>query len=347
MNETDRTIPGGLSRRSVLIGAAAGAGALALGSSVLAPPASAATFVKGADISWMPQMEANGYYWLNKSGQRQDLFTILKSYGITAISLRTWVNPSNSPTDGHCNIQETAKMAQRCRDAGLDVMLGFHYGDTWNSVGKQNPPRAWASMNYNQMRDALRSYVDASLKVLKNAGVTPAWVKNGNETNKGICGAVGSVSRGSQMTGLFNAAYDVSKQIFPTTPVLVHLAQPQKLDSVRTFFNAYRGNGGKWDITGLSSYAQGSNVPVILGAMKTIQSSYGKPIMQVEYGGPIGNANQVRDSLRQLITGLKGMGGLGTFFWEPEGYSPFTGYNMTAWGSNRRPTAAMDGFLNV
>ena len=37
----------------------------------------------------------------------------------------------------------------------------------------------------------------------------------------------------------------------------------------------------------------------------------------------------------------------GTFFWEPEGHSPFTGYNMTAWGSNRRPTAAMNGFLNV
>ncbi|SMC48536.1 hypothetical protein [Lentzea albidocapillata] len=34
-------------------------------------------------------MEANGYYWLNKSGQRQDLFTILKSYAITAISVRT------------------------------------------------------------------------------------------------------------------------------------------------------------------------------------------------------------------------------------------------------------------
>jgi len=110
----------GISRRSLMIGAAAGAGALALGT---APQASAATFVKGADISWMPQMEANGYYWLNKSGVRQDLFTILKSYGLTAISLRTWVNPSNSPTDGHCSIQETVKMAQRCRDAGLQVLL--------------------------------------------------------------------------------------------------------------------------------------------------------------------------------------------------------------------------------
>ena len=334
----------GISRRSLMIGAAAGAGALALGT---APAASAATYVKGADISWMPQMEANGYYWLNKSGQRQDLFTILKGYGLTAVSLRTWVNPSNSPTDGHCGIQETVKMAQRCRDAGMQVLLGFHFGDTWNSVGVQKPPKAWANMSYTQMRDALRKYVDDSLKLLKAGGVTPGWVKIGNEQNSGICSPVGSVSKPSQMTGLLNAAYDVSKQVFPTTPVMVHLAQPQKMDSIQRFFNAYRGNGGKWDVTALSSYAQGSNVAPVLGSMRTIQSTYGKPVMHVEYGGPVGKANQVRDGLRQFITGTKGFGGLGTFFWEPAGYSPFTGYDMTAWTSNRRPTAAMDGFLNV
>ncbi|MEU4446994.1 hypothetical protein AB0K14_07975 [Actinosynnema sp. NPDC050801] len=59
-------------------------------------------------------------------------------------------------------------------------------------------------------------------------------------------------------------------------------------------------------------------------------------------------ANQVRDGLRQFITGQKGFGGLGTFFWEPEGYSPFTGYAGTARDpGTRRPNAAMDGFLNV
>jgi arabinogalactan endo-1,4-beta-galactosidase len=335
-----------MSRRSLLAGAVAGAGAFALGAVNVPPAAAAATFVKGADISWMPQMEAHGYYWNNKSGQRQDLFTILKGYGINAISLRTWVNPSTSPTDGHCSIQETAQMAARCRDAGLQVLLGFHFGDTWNSVGVQNPPRAWANLSYSQMLSALRSYVSSSLEVLKSAGVTPGWVKIGNEQNSGICHPVGSVSRPGQMTGLLNAAYDASKQIFPTTPVMIHLAQPQKLDSIRNFMNAYRGNGGKWDITGLSSYAAGSNVSTVLNSMRTIQSSYGKPIMQVEFGGPVSKETQTRDALRQFVSGIKGFGGLGAFYWEPEGYSPFTGYNMTAWNSSsRRPTAALDGFL--
>ncbi len=344
----EKSTPTGIPRRSVLLGAVAGAGALAFGGGALASSADAATYVKGADISWMPQMEANGYYWNNSSGQRQDLFTILKGYGISAVSLRTWVNPSSSPTDGHCGIEETAQMAARCRDAGLQVLLGFHFGDTWNSAGVQNPPAAWASMSYAQMLDAMYNYVYHSLNVIKYYGVTPGWVKIGNESNSGICHPVGTVSKPAQMTGLLNAAYDMSKQVFPNTPVLVHLAQPQNLSSIQNFLNAYKNNGGRWDITGLSSYAQGGNVSGVLTNMATIQSSYGKPVMQVEYGGPVNKPTQVRDSLRQFITGLKGFGGLGTFYWEPEGYSPFTSYGSTAWDSStRRPTAGMDGFLNV
>ncbi|MGO4424829.1 glycosyl hydrolase 53 family protein, partial [Streptomyces sp. MCAF7] len=267
--------------------------------------AQAAAFVRGADISWMPQMEAQGYYWNNSAGVRQDLFTILKGYGITAVSLRTWVNPSSDPANGHCSIEETAQLAQRAKNAGMQVLIGFHFGDTWNSAGVQNPPAAWAAMDYSQMLDAMYDYVYHSCNVIKYYGVTPAWVKIGNESNSGICKPVGSLSRPAQMTGLLNAAYDMSKKVFPNTPVLVHLAQPQNLSGVQNFLNAYRDNGGKWDITGLSSYAQGGNVPGVLANMQTIQSGYGKPVMQVEYGGPVGKPTQVRDSLRAFITGLQ------------------------------------------
>ncbi|MDH6629166.1 arabinogalactan endo-1,4-beta-galactosidase [Streptomyces sp. LBL] len=338
--------PAGVRRRTVLLGAAAGAGAVALGTGIAPAQAQAAPFVRGADISWMPQMEARGYYWTNSAGVRQDLFTILKGYGITAVSLRSWVNPSSDPANGHCSVEETAQLAQRAKNAGLQVLIGFHFGDTWNSAGVQNPPAAWAGLDYGGMRDAMFDYVYHSCNVIKYYGVTPAWVKIGNETNSGICKPVGSLSRPAQMTGLLNAAYDMSKQVFPSTPVLVHLAQPQNLSGVENFLDAYRDNGGKWDVTGLSSYAQGGNVPGVLANMQTIQSRYGKPVMQVEYGGPVGKPTQVRDSLRAFVTGLQSFGGLGTFFWEPEGYPSFNSYNSSAWDeSTRRPTAALDGFL--
>ncbi|MFC7535390.1 glycosyl hydrolase 53 family protein [Actinoplanes sp. GCM10030250] len=338
---------GGLRRRSVLAGAAVGTGALALGTTVMRGQAdAAAAFVKGADVSWLPQMEAQGYTWKDKNGVQRDLLSILKDYGITAVSLRTWVNPSSDPANGHCNIQETAAMAKRVQAAGMQLLLGFHFGDTWNSAGVQNPPKAWASMTYAQMLTAMNDYVYNSLNVIKSAGVTPAWVKIGNEQNSGICKPTGSLSKPAQMAGLLNAAYAQSKKVFPSAPVLVHLASPQKLEGVTNFLNAYKANGGKWDITGLSSYGQGGNVPGILANMKTIQTTYGKPIMHVEYGGPNNKPTQVRDSLKAFVTGIKAFGGLGSFFWEPEGYAPFTTYGSTAWdATTRRPTAALDGFL--
>ncbi len=338
--------PAGVRRRTVLLGAAAGAGALALGAGIAPTRAQAAGFIRGADISWAPQMEANGYIWRDSSGTQRDLFTILKGYGISAISLRTWVNPSSDPANGHCSIEETAAMAARCKDAGMQVLIGLHFGDTWNSVGVQNPPAAWAGMSYSDMLQAMYDYVYHAMNVIKYNDVTPTWVAIGNETNSGICKPTGSISNPPQMTGLLMAAYDMVKQVFPSTAVLLHLAQPQKLDSIQNFLNAYQANGGKWDITGLSSYAQGGNVPGVLANMETIQSSYGKPVMQVEYGGPLDKPTQVRDSLKAFVTGLTGFGGLGTFYWEPEGYSPFTSYGSSAWDpSTKSPTAALDGFL--
>jgi arabinogalactan endo-1,4-beta-galactosidase len=338
--------PPGVQRRTVLLGAAAATGAATLGLATTAAPAQAASFIRGADISWMPQMEANGYYWLDKNGVRRDLFTILKQYGISAVRLRTFVNPSSSPTDGHCSLDECAALAVRCKNAGFQILIDLMFGDTWNSVGTQTPPAAWASLSYADMRQAMYDYVYHAMNVLKYNSVTPAWVQIGNEINSGICRPTGGVGKPAQMTGLLMAAHDMVKQVFPSTAVVIHLAQPQNLASIQTMLNAYVANGGQWDVTGLSSYAQGGNVAGVLTNMQAIQSQYGKPVMQVEYGGPVTKPAQVRDSLKAFVAGVQGFGGLGTFYWEPEGYSPFTSYGSVAWdAATRMPTAALDGFL--
>lgn len=348
MNVDDFFPRPGVSRRSLLIGATAGMGAVALGASWASEARAAAAYIKGADVSWVPQMEAQGFSWNDKNGVKRDILSILKGYGMTAVRLRTWVDPSDSPTDGHCSIAETADMALRCQDAGLRVMISYHFGDTWNSVGTQKPPKAWASMTYAQMKTAMADYVASSTRVLKNRGVTPTWFALGNETNKGICGSVGSVSRPAQMTGLIMTAYDGVKAAFPNALTVLHLAQPQKLASIQAFLNGYRDNGGKWDITGLSSYAQGGNVAGVLANMKTVMDSYAHPMMHVEAGGPVAKPAATKASLIEMMTGLKAMGALGSLYWEPQGYAPFTDYDMTAWdGATRQPTIALDAFNEV
>ena len=337
-----------LSRRTLLRLGAVGLAAVGTGATLLTTSSHAAsTFYKGADISWLPQMEAHGYIFKNTKGVQQDLLTILKGYGINAIRLRTWVNPSNDPLSGHCSQSETIAMALRCKKAGMAVDIDFHFGDTWNSVGAQHPPAAWANLSYSQMLTAMHNYVLGFMNASKAKGFTPDWVQIGNEENSGICLPTGSLSRHpDQMTGLLNTAHDQVKAVFPSTPVIIHLAQPQKLASIENFLDAYKAHGGKWDITGFSSYGHGSAIPGILANMQTTMNRYGKPIMQVEYGGKVTNPTGTANDLRTLITGQKKFGGLGVFYWEPEGYSPFTSYTLGAWDSTtRRPTTALNGFV--
>ncbi|MEX3106311.1 MULTISPECIES: glycosyl hydrolase 53 family protein [unclassified Streptomyces] len=344
-------VAGRISRRTLLRATTATAGAIATAAAFaeLQTPAEAAEgFVNGADISWAPQMEARGFSWKNASGQTQDLLTILKGYGITAVRLRTFVNPSSSPTDGHCSINEVAAFAKRVKAAGMSVMLDYMFGDTWNSVGVQNPPAAWRNMGYSQMRTALGAYVNQTMTVMKNNGVLPTWVQIGNEINSGICRPVGSVSNGAQMTGLLNAAYDQVKAVSPNSTVCIHLAQPQKYDVMTTFFSRFAANGGKWDMSVFSSYGSADVAPGIVANMKKISAQYGKPFLQSEFGGRADRVSATQASLIAYIRALKANGGQGIFYWEPECMSPFTGYAMGAWDSaTGRPTAIMNGFTQA
>ncbi len=354
MNDKPGVAPARLSRRDVLLGAAAvGAGALVLGSGgvsqalAAAAPAQprATTFFKGADVSWAPQMEAHGYSWKNASGQTQDLLTILKGYGINAIRLRTFVNPSSDPANGHCAINEVAAYAKKVKAAGMDILLDYMFGDTWNSVGVQNPPAAWRNMSYSQMVSAMNSYVEQTMNVMKSNDVLPTWVQIGNEINSGICHPVGSVSNGAQLTGLLNAAYNQVKSVSPTSTVCIHLAQPQKYASMQTFYDAYAGHGGKWDMCVFSSYGSASLAPSIVGNMQKISAAYNKPFMQCEFGGPVSKASSTESALEAYIKAIKSAGGQGIFYWEPECMSPFTGYDMGAWNSStHEPTVIMNGF---
>ena len=49
------------------------------------------TFAKGADVSWVSEMEYDGKTFKTKKGEQADIFTSLESCGINAIRLRVWV----------------------------------------------------------------------------------------------------------------------------------------------------------------------------------------------------------------------------------------------------------------
>ena len=53
--------------------------------------ATTSNFVKGADVGWLPQMEATGYQFLDQDGIPKDGLQLLKDRGMNTVRLRVWV----------------------------------------------------------------------------------------------------------------------------------------------------------------------------------------------------------------------------------------------------------------
>ena len=61
----------------------------------------ATDFAKGADISWVTEMEHKGMKFYNTSGVETDCFQLMKDLGLNAVRLRVWFNPKEH--DNWCN----------------------------------------------------------------------------------------------------------------------------------------------------------------------------------------------------------------------------------------------------
>lgn len=86
------------------------------------PPVTNNEFAKGADVSWLTEMEAAGRKFYNSAGTEQDCMQILKDLGMNSIRLRVWVNPSN----GWCNTTDVVAKALRAKALGMKIMIDFH-----------------------------------------------------------------------------------------------------------------------------------------------------------------------------------------------------------------------------
>ncbi|HOK50179.1 MAG TPA: glycosyl hydrolase 53 family protein, partial [Sedimentibacter sp.] len=254
-------------------------------------PVAAANFAKGADVSWLSQMEEHGYKFYDDNGVAKDCLQILKEHGIDSIRLRVWVNPSNDPYSGHCSKEETVRMAKRCADMGFRIMIDFHYSDSWADPGKQYKPAAWNNHDINQLKADVYNHTYDVLSALKSNGVKPEWVQVGNETNDGMLWEEGRASKNMKNFALLiNSGYDAVKAVFSDAKVIVHISNGHNNSLFRWIFDGLRSNGAKFDVIGMSLYPEVDNWSSMsnqcLSNMNDMVSRYGKEIMICEVGMP-------------------------------------------------------------
>ncbi|MBC6988075.1 glycosyl hydrolase 53 family protein [Hymenobacter sp. BT491] len=305
-------------------------------------------FAKGADVSWITQMEAAGYKFYDANGVQQDCFQILKDHGINAIRLRVWVNPA----DGWCGKNDVVAKAIRAKNLGFRLMIDFHYSDSWADPGKQTKPAAWQNFTFAQLKTAVYDHTADVLTALKTNGITPEWVQVGNETNDGMLWPEGRASTNmANFAALVSSGYDAVKAVSSTTKVIVHVSNGFDNGLFRYMFDGLKNNNAKYDVIGMSHYPTAANWPTlnsqIAANLNDMVTRYGKEVLICEVGMQYSAPQATQDMLTDLLKKTRAVSnakGLGVFYWEPEAYN-WQNYSLGAWNTNGRPTIALDAFL--
>ncbi len=315
-------------------------------------------FAKGADVSWITEMEQNGKKFYNANGKATECMALLRDLGMNSIRLRVWVNPEN----GWNGKNDVVAKAWRAQQLGMRLMIDFHYSDTWADPGKQGVPAAWKNYDFDQMKQAVADHTKDVLNALKERGVNVEWVQVGNETTDGMLwndedgdAALKVTGRASKNMANFaayiNAGYDAVKAIYPEAKVIVHLDKGNNLGQYTWMFDGLKQNGAKWDVIGMSLYPDWITdqtweqvSDACLSNIKTLSGKYNCDVIISEIG-MVWNSENAAPFLKKMVDGCKAISTCeGVFYWEPECNSGWNGYDKGAFDNSGKPTAALDAF---
>ena len=258
----------------------------------LALPGAGQVTWRGADISSLPKIEDHGGVYTD-GGEPGDLFAILADHGMNAIRLRLW----HTPAEGYCDLDDTLAMAQRAHAAGMDLLLDFHYSDTWADPGHQTKPAAWAAFPFVALVDSVRIRTRDVLLALRAQGTPPTIVQLGNEITPGLLwddgrvgGAFNTPEQWAQLAQLLSAAREGVTEAFAPHPgpqIMIHSDRGGDNGGCRWFFGNLINQGVDFDLIGLSYY------PWWHGSLEDLEANlddlavrYGKDLVVVETAYP-------------------------------------------------------------
>ncbi|NUO80119.1 glycosyl hydrolase 53 family protein [candidate division KSB1 bacterium] len=307
-------------------------------------------FIKGADVSFIPQIgDLGGVYKVNNIPQ--DPLKILKDHGFNVIRLKLWHTPAQS----YDNLEKILYMAKRIKQRDLKFLLDFHYSDTWADPGRQRKPAAWVSAPFETLKDSVYQYTKNVMQALCAQQTLPEMVQLGNEITSGMLwndGRVGGNFNTSQqwrnLGELLKAGIRGVRESCASgdsVRILIHLDRGGDNAACQWFFDNLISQNVAFDVIGLSYY------PWWHGTLSAVQANlndlalrYGKDLVIAETAYPwtlqwadnrgniVGNANQLHNGypatvegqsaflreLLKIVRNVRNQKGQGLIYWAPE-----------------------------
>ena len=321
-------------------------------------------FARGADVSWLTEMEASGRKFYDSKGKERECMELLRELGMNAIRLRVWVDPEN----GWCSKEDVIAKAWRAHNLGYRLMIDFHYSDEWADPGDQKKPVAWQNYSFDELKNAVSEHTKDVLSALKNLNIDVEWVQVGNETRYGMLWDDGKASSGNtaKFAQLVQSGYEAVKAVYPDAQVIIHLDKGNILKYYTDMFDGLESNGAKWDIIGMSLYPgkepqkndpNGVWQPIdengktweqqnddCIANMKALIEKYNTKVMMCEIGIPW-NYEEAEAFYTDFITKAKEVEGcLGVFAWEPQCYAGWNGYQKGMFNDEGYPMSSLNAF---
>ncbi len=328
-------------------------------------PAVKGQFAKGADISWVTEMEKDGVKFYGSDGSETECTALMQEIGMNSVRLRVWTDPEG----GWCGKEDVLVKARRAHALGMRIMIDFHYSDSWADPSKQVVPAAWKGYGAGELAEAVSAHTEEVLQLLKDNGIDVEWVQVGNEINSGMLHPLGDLTQGGYVQNFVrfaNAGHDAVKKIYPEAKVILHRSNGHETAGFDWFLNILKVQNVRYDIIGMSLYpvwwenggwtAWKPTVDACLSNIRSFTATYGRPVMICEVGMPVSEPQMSKDALSYILDETAKIEDChGVFYWEPQtdGRWKPSSYADLGWNAydkgafaDGRPTAALDPFKN-
>ena len=253
----------------------------------------------GGDISMLPRFVEQGAVYKDKDGNRVEPLAFCRQEGWNTMRVRLFVDPSKA-SQAHQKqgaIQDLAYVIALSKDikaAGLQLMLDFHYSDTWTDPGQHSTPSAWSTQDVSTLTSTLYTYTRDCLQQLVAAGATPDFIQPGNEITYGMLWPTGHIwpAGGGQdggtwdtFVGYLKSGIRACREVCPKAQIVIQ-TEMSRSDNVTNFYNTMKPYNVDYDIIGISYYPDfHGSIATLNATLSTLESQHAdKKIMIVETG---------------------------------------------------------------
>ena len=198
-------------------------------------------FIKGMDLSTLLELERLGAVYYD-NGEEMDILDIMKRYDVDTIRLRIWNHPWSETGEsygaGENDVPTTLAIAKKVTEAGLGVLLNFHYSDFWGDPGKQFKPKAWAEYGVEELEKAVYDFTLETMEKFLAENVKVTMVQVGNELSNGLLWPEGKVPNYDNIATFVNAGIRAVRKANAEIPIMIHLDNGGTNALYREWFDA-------------------------------------------------------------------------------------------------------------